>query len=668
MSDTQHNEQDNLDLESSLFIRTDDGETYGPADTDTLIDWCKEGRIEPQHELSPDQSNWTPAADHAALALNWLIPIDEDQNAGPYHLDFLVNMALNGELPPDTIILHKESGDSRPVIEPHTAPADQTEDEAPPPPTPIAPDKQDADQPQTETEPLESIPGAKPTAPNNTPPPSLPSPNEADTPIPAENETPAQETNQSAHEPASPTTPEDTPPSPKVIADEPESKQTENDFDIDPTLPTATRMELLHNSAITTRETLAKTREALKNLQSENTLLQDNYDNLLRNFETSEAKRQEADNSLTILQQTSSEQAAEIENLTDQLENLKQHYDRLQLENQQQFEQIDDLNSTILSKEQSYQREITLLNARIDAKNRIMESVADTLEQDDDLQSAKDPDAQQVRHHQLQSLQSENENLKRKIAEIQQDQVMQPAQSASRRTRSAPGCLWIATFSVIGIVLIAIMAFFFSCSRRSKISSATSSSEASELAGQPQHSAQSSTSNDDIPFNLPADSEMDLQPDVTPHTTNQSRPTEDRQNWPAWPNLDIERAHIRSNARHLQIIFKYGVFTSSTTMSDTAREDLSTLAQQLKNNINNIQIIIEGHTDATPVRANNTRYVDNFALGMARAEAVKDFLVEHGIGADKMRTASAGESAPPYSNDSETSRRLNRTVVITLAR
>ena len=60
----------------------------------------------------------------------------------------------------------------------------------------------------------------------------------------------------------------------------------------------------------------------------------------------------------------------------------------------------------------------------------------------------------------------------------------------------------------------------------------------------------------------------------------------------------------------------------------------------------------------------------NLALGDRRANAVKDYLVSRGIGADRLRTVSYGEERPKYDNAREETRRLNRraAMVVNLTR
>lgn len=54
----------------------------------------------------------------------------------------------------------------------------------------------------------------------------------------------------------------------------------------------------------------------------------------------------------------------------------------------------------------------------------------------------------------------------------------------------------------------------------------------------------------------------------------------------------------------------------------------------------------------------------NLALGLRRAQAVKDYMVKHGIAEERISIKSKGESQPAVPNDSPPSRALNRRVEI----
>jgi outer membrane protein OmpA-like peptidoglycan-associated protein len=73
-----------------------------------------------------------------------------------------------------------------------------------------------------------------------------------------------------------------------------------------------------------------------------------------------------------------------------------------------------------------------------------------------------------------------------------------------------------------------------------------------------------------------------------------------------------------------------------------------------------LRLEIEGHT----CNIGTAEY--NLALGERRAQAVRDYLVSRGLGADRLRTVSYGEEQPKHSNDREETRRLNRRAALTV--
>jgi outer membrane protein OmpA-like peptidoglycan-associated protein len=54
----------------------------------------------------------------------------------------------------------------------------------------------------------------------------------------------------------------------------------------------------------------------------------------------------------------------------------------------------------------------------------------------------------------------------------------------------------------------------------------------------------------------------------------------------------------------------------------------------------------------------------NLSIGLRRAEAAKAYLVAKGVAAERIRTASKGETEPLVPNTSEENRRKNRRVVM----
>ncbi|MGQ9604289.1 MAG: OmpA family protein, partial [bacterium] len=73
------------------------------------------------------------------------------------------------------------------------------------------------------------------------------------------------------------------------------------------------------------------------------------------------------------------------------------------------------------------------------------------------------------------------------------------------------------------------------------------------------------------------------------------------------------------------------------------------------------RVEIHGHTDSIGSEAYNMK------LGLRRAEAVKKYLVDHGINPDNLITKSFGETKPIATNDTKEGRQQNRRVEFHLA-
>lgn len=69
-----------------------------------------------------------------------------------------------------------------------------------------------------------------------------------------------------------------------------------------------------------------------------------------------------------------------------------------------------------------------------------------------------------------------------------------------------------------------------------------------------------------------------------------------------------------------------------------------------------VDVVVEGHTDSVGEEGYNMK------LSHRRAGAVRDFLADHGIAPNRIRTEAYGESRPVASNDSVQGRAQNRRV------
>ncbi|GAA3976557.1 OmpA/MotB family protein [Allohahella marinimesophila] len=75
-------------------------------------------------------------------------------------------------------------------------------------------------------------------------------------------------------------------------------------------------------------------------------------------------------------------------------------------------------------------------------------------------------------------------------------------------------------------------------------------------------------------------------------------------------------------------------------------------------------ILIEGHTDSTPIQT--ARFSSNWDLAASRATEVLQFLAENGIEGPRLRAISYGDTKPMAPNDTEDNRAKNRRVSLVI--
>lgn len=105
---------------------------------------------------------------------------------------------------------------------------------------------------------------------------------------------------------------------------------------------------------------------------------------------------------------------------------------------------------------------------------------------------------------------------------------------------------------------------------------------------------------------------------------------------------------------------KVQFITGSATLTKAAKSELDK-GVTIMNEHPKIRVAIEGHTDNTGTPAGNQK------LSEKRAEAVKAYLVQKGISADRLLTSGHGQNEPIADNKTTAGRAANRRVVFKLA-
>jgi len=138
--------------------------------------------------------------------------------------------------------------------------------------------------------------------------------------------------------------------------------------------------------------------------------------------------------------------------------------------------------------------------------------------------------------------------------------------------------------------------------------------------------------------------------------------TDDKDRCPGTPagvQVDAVGCRILFEERQTTLILEGVNFeTGKAELTQAARAILLTVAQSLVANPD-IRVEVGGHTDITGSRALNMR------LSQARAESVRNFLIQNGVSADRMTAKGYGPDKPVASNNTRDGRAQNRRVELT---
>jgi len=89
------------------YVRSSDGKVYGPADLDSLVDWAREGRIEPGGFVSRDRKSWIPAQLMPELEMKWVVEAEPGKFFGPFNRKMVEHLAKAGSIPQNAAIYRR---------------------------------------------------------------------------------------------------------------------------------------------------------------------------------------------------------------------------------------------------------------------------------------------------------------------------------------------------------------------------------------------------------------------------------------------------------------------------------------------------------------------------------------------------------------------------------
>ena len=133
----------------------------------------------------------------------------------------------------------------------------------------------------------------------------------------------------------------------------------------------------------------------------------------------------------------------------------------------------------------------------------------------------------------------------------------------------------------------------------------------------------------------------------------------------SFPYLTVKDARITVADNQMKIVFDEGLFAYRDVLSDSAEQSLGELGKTLKECAQGFFILVEGHADSDAIPPGSL-FKSNYELGLYRAAAALEVLVESGVPENSIAACSTGEKDPPFPNDSRENKQRNRTVVIRL--
>jgi flagellar motor protein MotB len=97
------------------------------------------------------------------------------------------------------------------------------------------------------------------------------------------------------------------------------------------------------------------------------------------------------------------------------------------------------------------------------------------------------------------------------------------------------------------------------------------------------------------------------------------------------------------------------------TLQPDAKKSLDQVVAALKKQFVGKKLRVEGHTDKTPIKV--SKWSSNEELSLARADAVKEYLIAHGITASRIQAKGYGSAKPRDANDLAKNRRVEIVVL-----
>ena len=80
------------------YVRSEEGAVYGPASEALLLEWVKDGRVDPSGYVSKDRINWVPPQTLPELEMKWLIETELGKYFGPFHRELVKQLVAEQKM------------------------------------------------------------------------------------------------------------------------------------------------------------------------------------------------------------------------------------------------------------------------------------------------------------------------------------------------------------------------------------------------------------------------------------------------------------------------------------------------------------------------------------------------------------------------------------------
>ena len=80
------------------YVKNTDGRVFGPVDSEKLLQWVKDGRVEPFAGISTDLRTWKLAPLEPSLEMDWVVESEPGRFYGPTHRAVIDDLLKSGVL------------------------------------------------------------------------------------------------------------------------------------------------------------------------------------------------------------------------------------------------------------------------------------------------------------------------------------------------------------------------------------------------------------------------------------------------------------------------------------------------------------------------------------------------------------------------------------------